>query len=74
MTGQGGSLGEGVMEGTAVDGGREDLCVLQRSDADIGPGYRQMSADIDAAALLSIPHHGGNVAARLMNSAVNERE
>lgn len=74
MTGQGGSLGEGVMDGSAVDGGREDLCVVQRSYADIGPGYRQMSVDIGAAALLSIPHHGGSVAARLMNSAANERE
>lgn len=57
-----------------MDGGREDLCVVQRSDADIGPGYRQMSVDIGAAALLSIPHHGTSVAARLMNSAANERE
>lgn len=56
------------MEGNAADGGQEDF-----SDADIGPSRRQMSTDISAATLLSIPHHVGSVAAQLMNSAVNER-
>lgn len=60
------------MEGNAVDGGQEDFSVSQWSGADIGPSRRQMSADISAATLLSIPHHVGSVAAQLMNSAVNE--